>query len=136
GDESRGWGKGIGGTECTYYIACNRNKRDIAVDLSTSEGQALVREMASKVDVVIENFKLGTVERFGLDEKTLREANPRLVYCSISGYGRTGKFAHRPGYDVLIQAETGLMNINGVDGQEPLKFGVAIVDLTTGMYAV
>lgn len=136
GDESRGWGKGLGGRESTYYLSANRSKRGIAVDLQTPEGQALVREMALQVDVVIENFKLGTMERFGLDYATLSAANPRLVYCSISGYGRTGKFAQRLGYDVLIQAETGLMNINGTDEQEPIKFGVAIVDLTTGMYAV
>lgn len=135
GDESRGWGKGLGGSESTYYMCCNRNKRGIAIDLATPDGQQLVRELARKCDVVIENFKTGTAERFGIDYQTLSACNPDLVYCSISGYGRTGRFAQRPGYDVLVQAEAGLMNINGTADQEPIKFGVAVVDISTGMYA-
>lgn len=135
GDESRGWGRGLGGRESTYYLSANRNKKGLAIDLSTGEGQQIVRDLARQADVVIQNFKYGTVERFGLDYETLSRDNPGLVYCSISGFGRTGPFRERPGYDMIAQAEAGIMHVNGEAGGEPLKVGFAVIDLMTGMYA-
>src|SRR5690606_38222186 len=104
-------------------------------DLSTAEGTATVRKLCSQADVVVENFKTGGMEKFGLGYEALRALNPKLVYCSISGYGRMGAEASRPGYDLVIQGESGLMGINGEGGRPPLKFGVAVVDLFTGMSA-
>lgn len=133
GDDTRKWGAQIGARESSYYMSANRNKRGICVDLATKEGQALVAEIADKSDIVIENFKLGGVERFGLDYETLSKRNPRLIYCSISGYGRQSPFKSRLGYDMVVQAEAGLMAINGEAHSEPVKIGVAAVDLVTGM---
>ena len=135
GDDTRDWGSRIGHTETCYYNSVNRNKRSLTLDLQTDEGARLARELALKSDVVIENFKLGGARRFGLDYETLSEANPSLVYCSISGYQRDGSEGTRPGYDLVVQGESGLMALNGEPTQPPLKFGVAVVDLMTGMYA-
>jgi crotonobetainyl-CoA:carnitine CoA-transferase CaiB-like acyl-CoA transferase len=133
GDDTRKWGAVIGERESTYYFCANRSKRSVCVDLTTPEGQALVRNLADKSDIVIENFKLGGVEKFGLDYETLSKRNPRLIYCSISGYGRSSPFKSRLGYDLVVQAEAGLMAINGDPRTEPVKFGIAAVDLVTGM---
>lgn len=136
GDETRRWGPPFLEGEAAYYLSCNRNKRSMVVDLAQNEGQRVLRRMASKADVLIENFKLGTMERWGLGyEEVLRPENPRLVYCNISGFGRTGPYADLPGYDFVVQAMGGLMSITGEVGGVPQKVGVAIADLTTGMMA-
>jgi crotonobetainyl-CoA:carnitine CoA-transferase CaiB-like acyl-CoA transferase len=123
------------GGEAAYYLCANRNKQSIAIDLASAEGQAIVRELAVQADVVVENYKLGGLDRFGLDYASLAALNPALIYCSISGYGRTSPIAERPGYDYVIQGEGGLMAVTGpVDG-EPMKVGVAVADLYTGMAA-
>ena len=135
GDDTRGWGPFVAG-ESAYYLCTNRNKRSVAVDMSTAEGQQLIRELAALSDVVVENFKAGALDRYGLDYESLRKVKPDLVYCSISGYGRSSPLADRPGYDYVLQAEAGLMSITGEPDGEPMKVGVAVADLFTGMYAV
>ncbi len=135
GDDTRSWGGRIAGLESTYYLSANRNKRGIAVDLAKPEGQRVAHALAKKADVLIENFKLGGLKKFGLDYAAVSALNPRLIYCSISGYGRTGPAAERAGYDVVIQGESGMMSINGEPGAPPLRMGVAMADLSTGMYA-
>lgn len=135
GDDTREWGVPVEPGETSYYFAFNRNKRSITLDLSTPEGVESVRKLCASADVVVENFKTGGMERFGLGADALRRINPRLIYCSISGYGRLGEEAPRPGYDLVIQGEAGLMGLNGEAGRPPLKFGVAVVDLFTGMAA-
>jgi crotonobetainyl-CoA:carnitine CoA-transferase CaiB-like acyl-CoA transferase len=136
GDDTRAWMPPEIDGESTYYMSANRSKRSIAVDLKHPDGQRIVREMAAKADVLVENYKKGTLERFGLGYEELAALNPGLVYCSISGYGRTGPRAHEPGYDFAIQAESGLMSITGEPGGAPMKHGMAITDLVTGMNAV
>jgi len=135
GDDTRAWMPPEIDGESTYYISANRSKRSIGVDLKHSEGQRIVKEMAAKADVLVENYKKGTLERFGLGYEQLSILNPRLIYCSISGYGRTGPRADEPGYDFAIQAESGLMSITGEPGGTPMKHGMAITDLVTGMNA-
>ncbi|MCK6451517.1 MAG: CoA transferase [Alphaproteobacteria bacterium] len=135
GDDTRSWGKRIAGQESTYYLSANRNKRGIAVDLAKPEGAAIARRLAGQSDVLVENFKLGGLAKFGLDYDGVAKLNPRLVYCSISGYGRTGPNAARAGYDVVIQGESGLMSITGEPGGPALKVGVALADIMTGQYA-
>jgi crotonobetainyl-CoA:carnitine CoA-transferase CaiB-like acyl-CoA transferase len=135
GDDTRSWGGKVAGNESTYYLCANRNKRGIAVDLAKPEGRRLVQALAKKSDVLIENFKLDGLKKFGLDYPAAAALNPRLIYCSISGYGRTSPAAARAGYDVVIQGESGMMSINGEPGAPPLRIGVAVADLTTGMYA-
>ncbi|MDM0068934.1 CaiB/BaiF CoA-transferase family protein [Variovorax sp. J31P207] len=135
GDDTRDWGLRVGKTETAYFNSVNRNKRSVALDLQTAEGQEIVRELVKKSDVLIQNFKFGGIDKLGLGYEALREINPALVYCSISGYDRTGPEAARPGYDLVVQGEAGLMAINGEADQPPLKFGVAAVDLFTGMYS-
>ncbi|MDB5857602.1 MAG: CoA transferase [Ramlibacter sp.] len=135
GDDTREWGTRIGKTETAYFNSMNRNKRSVALDLQTAAGQALARDLALKCDVVIQNFKYGGNEKMGLGYEQLKALHPGLVYCSISGYDRTGPEAARPGYDLVVQGEAGLMAMNGEAGQAPLKFGIAAVDLFTGMYA-
>jgi crotonobetainyl-CoA:carnitine CoA-transferase CaiB-like acyl-CoA transferase len=135
GDDTRDWGLRVGKTETAYFNSVNRNKRSVAIDLQTPEGQQIVRELVKKSDVLIQNFKYGGIDKLGLGYEALREINPGLVYCSISGYDRTGPEAARPGYDLVVQGEAGLMAINGEADQPPLKFGVAAVDLFTGMYS-
>ena len=143
GDDTRHWGPpwlagadGAPTTTAAYYLAANRGKRSIAVDLATPDGQRLVRDLAGKSDVVVENYKLGTLARFGLDYATLSALHPRLVYCSITGYGQSGPYANRAGYDAAIQAIGGLMSITGEADGAPVKVGVAVADLMAGMYAV
>lgn len=135
GDDTRDWGMRIGLTETTYYSAMNRNKRSITLDLQTDEGRRIVHELIPQFDVVIQNFKSGGAERLGLGYEQLRAIKPDLIYCSITGYDASGPEARRPGYDLVIQGEAGLMALNGEAGQPPLKFGVAAVDMMTGMYA-
>jgi crotonobetainyl-CoA:carnitine CoA-transferase CaiB-like acyl-CoA transferase len=135
GDDTRHWGSPYVGGEAAYYLCANRNKQSISVDLSRPEGQDLVRALAAQSDVLVENYKLGGLDRFGLDYASIAAINPAIVYCSISGYGRASPIAERPGYDYVVQAEGGLMAVTGeVEGQ-PMKVGVAVADLFTGMAA-
>lgn len=145
GDDTRQWGppfisetqlNGVPARgDSAYYLCTNRNKRSVVVDLATKEGQLLIQALAAQADVVIENFKLGGLKKYGLDEPTLRSINPKLVYCSITGFGQTGPYAERPGYDFVIQAMAGLMSITGTPETGPLRVGVAVSDLATGLYA-
>lgn len=141
GDDTRGWGPPyLSGTQdAAYYLAANRGKRSIAVDIAQLEGQALIRELVTTCDVVLENFKVGGLKRYGLDYESLKQLKPDLIYCSITGFGQDGPYAKRAGYDFLLQGMGGLMDITGrpddEPGGEPMKVGVAVVDLFTGMYA-
>jgi crotonobetainyl-CoA:carnitine CoA-transferase CaiB-like acyl-CoA transferase len=135
GDDTRIWTPPDVDGESTYFMCTNRSKQSVAVNLKHPQGQALVRALAEKADVLVENYRLGALKKFGLDYETLSQVNPGLVYCSISGYGRTGPRAAEPGYDFVIQAESGLMSITGEEDGEPMKLGVAITDLITGMNA-
>lgn len=147
GDDTRHWGPpymadGEGGAteESAYFMCANRNKRSVCIDMRTPEGQTQLRELALGCDVVIENFKVGGAAKYGLDYASLAQLNPRLVYCSITGFGQTGPLANRPGYDFLVQAMGGLMSVTGAaDGEPgagPQKVGVALTDIMTGLYAV
>ena len=145
GDDTRHWGPpwlqepaGGSGRESAYFLAGNRNKRSLTIDLATASGQELVRELAVKADVIVENFKSGTLERWGLEPERLRHENPGLIVCTISAFSRDGSRAGEPGYDAMIQAAGGLMSITGSpedEGGEPQKVGVAIADIMCGMYA-
>ncbi len=141
GDDTRHWGPPwLSGSEneSAYFQSTNRNKRSICLDLSSPNGQKAARALAAEADVLIENFKVGTMLSFGLGPDELLELNPRLIYCSVSAYGQTGSRANEPGYDAMIQAAAGLMSITGAaesDGGRPQKVGVAISDILTGMYA-
>ena len=146
GDDTRAWGppylkdaQGNDTSESAYYISTNRNKRSIAVDLATPEGVAIVKKIASQCDVLIENFKVDGLKQYGLDYDSLKAEIPSLVYCSITGFGQTGPFASRPGYDFMIQGFGGLMSItgerDGMPGAGPQKAGVAVTDIITGLYA-
>jgi crotonobetainyl-CoA:carnitine CoA-transferase CaiB-like acyl-CoA transferase len=145
GDDTRSWGppflkdaRGQDTREAGYYLAVNRGKRSITVSLDKPEGQRIVRELAMKSDIVLENYKAGTLGRYGLDEASLRKINPRLIYCSVTGFGQTGPRRDQPAYDFLIQAMGGLMSVtgekDGKPGGGPQKVGIPIVDLMTGMY--
>lgn len=135
GDETRAWGPPFIGDDAAYFHAANRGKRSIALDLSSARGQQVVRALAARSDVLVENFRVGTLAKFGLDHASLKPVAPRLVYCAISGFGQDGPYASRPGFDAIIQAMGGLMSITGEAGA-PQKVGVAITDLLTGVYAV
>lgn len=146
GDDTRGWGPpylkdraGHDTADSAYYLCCNRNKKSVTVDITQAEGQALIRELAVKSDVVIENFKPGGLAQYGLDYASLAKSNPSLVYCSITGFGQTGPYAPRAGYDFLIQGLGGLMSItgqpDGEPGAGPMKVGVALTDILTGLFA-
>ena len=146
GDDTRSWGPpflkdrdGADTGEAAYYLGTNRNKRSITVDIAKPAGQALVRELAAQCDVFVENFKVGDMARYGLDAAAIRTLNPRLVYCSITGFGQTGPYRDRAGYDYAVQGMGGLMSVTGerddVAGGGPQKVGVAVADLFTGMYA-
>ena len=135
GDDTRDWGIRIGETETTYYNSMNRNKRSITLDLQTADGIRIVHDLLPQCDVVIHNFKAGGAEKLGLGYEQLKGIRPDLIYCVVGGYDSSGPEAQRPGYDFVIQGESGLMAINGEAGRPPLKFGVAVVDLMTGMYA-
>lgn len=135
GDDTRDWGIRIGKTETTYYNSMNRNKRSITLDLQTPEGVKILHELLPQFDVLIHNFKTGGAEKLGLGYEQLKAIKPDLIYCAVAGYDSSGPEAKRPGYDLVIQGEAGLMALNGEAGMPPLKFGVAVVDLVTGMYA-
>jgi crotonobetainyl-CoA:carnitine CoA-transferase CaiB-like acyl-CoA transferase len=141
GDDTRAWGPpfvadAVGGVwGSAYYHGCNRGKRSLAIDFERDDGRATIRRLAGECDVLIENFKVGGLAKFGLDAVSLRAAFPRLVYCSISGFGQDGPYAERAGYDYIIQGMSGLMDITGEPEREPQKVGVAVVDLFTGVYA-
>lgn len=146
GDDTRHWGPpflkddlGNDTREASYFTACNRNKRSITIDMAHPEGQALLRRMAAEADVLVENFKAGGLAQYGLDYDSLKTLNPKLIYCSITGFGQDGPYAERAGYDLMVQAMCGLMSITGhADGQPgggPLKVGVAVIDVFTGLYA-
>ena len=139
GDDTRRWGPPFierdGDRSAAYFHACNRGKKSVAVDFRTPEGQALVRELVADADIVIENFKLGGLAKYGLDYDSLSAINPRLIYCSITGFGQTGPYAHRAGYDFIIQGMSGLMSITGEPDGQPQKAGVAVTDIFTGVYA-
>ena len=146
GDDTRQWGPpflkdadGKDTTQASYFTACNRNKRSVTIDMATPEGQQLIRQMAQQADIVVENFKVGGLQQYGLDHASLRALNPRLIYCSVTGFGQDGPYAERAGYDLMVQAMTGLMSITGRADSEPgggpLRVGVALTDLFTGVYA-
>ena len=142
GDDSRKWGPpfvtGADGENLSaaYYHAANRGKRSIAIDFSTPEGAETIRKLVATADVLIENFKLGGLKKYGLDYESLKKINSKLVYCSITGFGQDGPYAPRAGYDFIIQGMTGLMSITGEPGREPQKVGVAVTDIFTGLYSV
>ncbi|HIK73083.1 MAG TPA: CoA transferase [Alcanivorax sp.] len=146
GDDTRAWGppylndaQGAPTSESAYYLSANRNKQSVTIDITRPEGQRLVKELVAESDVLLENFKVGGLKRYGLDYGSLAAINPRLIYCSITGFGQDGPYAERPGYDFLIQGMGGLMSITGQpDGEPgggPVKAGVALTDITTGLYA-
>ena len=135
GDDTRDWGIRIGKTETTYYNSMNRNKRSITIDLQSPQGVKLIHELVPQFDVVIHNFKTGGAEKLGIGYEQLKALKNDLIYCAIAGYDSSGPEASRPGYDLVIQAEAGLMALNGDASMPPRKFGVAVVDLMTGMYS-
>jgi crotonobetainyl-CoA:carnitine CoA-transferase CaiB-like acyl-CoA transferase len=146
GDDTRHWGPpflqdedGNDTTQASYFTACNRNKRSITLDIAKPEGQALIRQMALSSDILVENFKVGGLKAYGLDYASLQAINPKLIYCSITGFGQDGPYAARAGYDLMIQAMSGMMSITGrpddAPGGGPLRVGVALTDLFTGCYA-
>ena len=141
GDDTRQWGPpfataaGGGQGDAAYFFAANRGKRSVTVDIARPEGAALIQGLAARADVLVENFKVGGLKKYGLDFESLAAANPRLVYCSITGFGQTGPDAGRAGYDYMIQAMGGLMSITGEEGRPPVKVGVAVADLFAGLYA-
>ncbi|WP_127089111.1 CaiB/BaiF CoA transferase family protein [Aquabacter cavernae] len=141
GDDTRGWGppfmKGADGADigAAYFHATNRGKRSVAVDFETEDGQKVIRALAARTDVVIENFKVGGLAKYGLDYESLAKDNPRLVYCSVTGFGQDGPYAPRAGYDYLVQGMGGLMDLTGQPDGEPQKVGVAFADIFTGLYA-
>jgi crotonobetainyl-CoA:carnitine CoA-transferase CaiB-like acyl-CoA transferase len=139
GDDTRRWGPPFierdGDTSAAYFYATNRGKKSIICDFRTPEGQEVVRRLVADADVVIENFKVGGLTKYGLDWESLRQVNPRLVYCSITGFGQTGPYAHRAGYDFIIQGMAGLMSVTGEPDGQPQKVGVAVTDVFTGVYA-
>lgn len=146
GDDTRSWGPpflkdayGENTSEAAYYLSANRNKRSVTIDFTQPEGQRLVRELAAKSDIVIENFKVGGLAAYGLDYRSLKAVNPKLIYCSITGFGQTGPYAKRAGYDFMIQGLGGLMSLTGrpegEEGAGPVKVGVALTDILTGLYS-
>lgn len=146
GDDTRAWGppflrdaQGEATSEAAYYLAANRNKRSVTIDFTLAEGQKLVRELAARSDILIENFKVGGLQAYGLDYESLRAVNPDLIYCSITGFGQTGPYAKRAGYDFMIQGLGGLMSLTGraegESGAGPVKVGVALTDILTGLYS-
>ena len=143
GDDTRKWGPpfvldadGAETTESAYYLCANRNKKSVAINFAVPEGQDLIRQMVRDADVLVENLKTGDMARYGLDYATLSRLNPRLIYCSITGFGQTGPNAHRAGYDFMIQGEAGIMSLTGAPDGPPTKVGVGIADVMCGMYAV
>jgi formyl-CoA transferase len=135
GDDTRRWGPPWAGTESAYYLCVNRNKRSITLDLKSDEGKEILTSLAKSSDIVVENFKVGALDRMGLGYRDLSRVNPGLIWCSITGYGQDGPYASRAGYDFVAQGEAGIMSITGEINGEPMKVGVAIVDITTGLFS-
>jgi len=141
GDDTRAWGppwataEGTDFKESSYFLCANRGKRSAAIDMAKPEGQALIIELAKKADVLVENFKVGGLKQYGLDYESLAKINPRLIYCSVTGFGQDGPYAHRAGYDFVLQGMGGMMSITGEPGGRPLRVGVALVDVMTGLHA-
>ncbi len=141
GDDTRGWGPPFvadrdgGNLGAAYYHACNRGKRSVAVDFESESGRRIVRKLARRADVLIENFKVGGLARFGLDYASLGPENPRLIYCSVTGFGQDGPYAHRAGYDLMIQGMGGIMSLTGEADGDPIRMGVAFADVFTGVYS-
>ena len=142
GDDTRGWGPpflqdadGQDTRESAYYLCANRGKKSVAVDLAHEDGQQIIRDLAARSDILIENFKVGGLAKYGLDYASLSAAHPQLIYCSITGFGQTGPLSHRAGYDFLIQGMGGIMSLTGEPGRDPMKVGVGIADVMCGMYA-
>ncbi|WP_298815988.1 CaiB/BaiF CoA-transferase family protein [uncultured Roseibium sp.] len=142
GDDTRGWGPPFvdgdadESSDAAYFHACNRGKRSITVDFRTEEGQDVVRRLVAEADILIENFKVGGLEKYGLDYDSLSKVNPKLIYCSITGFGQDGPYAHRAGYDFMIQGMGGIMDLTGDPEGDPQKIGVAFADIFTGLYGV
>ncbi len=142
GDDTRGWGPPFvpaadgGDLGAAYYHAANRGKRSIEVDFETEEGRQIVRKLAVRSDILIENFKVGGLAKFGLDYENLSRLNPRLIYCSVTGFGQNGPYSHRPGYDLLVQGMGGIMSVTGTPDGEPMRIGVPFADIFSGVYAV
>jgi crotonobetainyl-CoA:carnitine CoA-transferase CaiB-like acyl-CoA transferase len=142
GDDTRTWGPpfvaGEGGEklDAAYFHACNRGKRSVVLDFTTEEGQEAVRRLAAQSDVLLENFKVGGLTKYGLDYESLKKINPRLIYCSVTGFGQDGPYAHRAGYDYIVQGMSGIMDLTGEPDREPQKIGVAFADIFTGLYGV
>jgi len=142
GDDTRGWGppfvEGENGEklDAAYFHSCNRGKRSITVDFRTEEGQRIARKLVEGADILIENFKVGGLAKYGLDYDSLKQVNPRLIYCSVTGFGQDGPYAHRAGYDFMIQGMGGIMDLTGDPDGEPQKIGVAFADIFTGLYGV
>jgi crotonobetainyl-CoA:carnitine CoA-transferase CaiB-like acyl-CoA transferase len=141
GDDTRGWGPPFveaadgGHLGAAYYHAANRGKRSIEVDFESNEGRAVVRKLAARSDILIENFKVGGLARFGLDYKSLSPLNPRLIYCSVTGFGQDGPYAPRAGYDLLVQGMGGIMSLTGMPDGEPMRIGIPVADIFTGVYS-
>ena len=139
GDDTRQWGPPFitrdNDTSAAYFYATNRGKTSVICDFRTPEGQAMVRQLVADADVLIENFKVGGLAKYGLDYASLSQVNPKLIYCSITGFGQTGPYAHRAGYDFIIQGMSGLMSVTGEPGGQPQKAGVAVTDIFTGVYS-
>jgi formyl-CoA transferase len=146
GDDTRHWGppflkddEGRDTDQASYFTACNRNKRSVTIDMAKPDGQRLIRQMAEQSDIIVENFKVGGLQQYGLDYASLKLLNPRLIYCSVTGFGQDGPYAERAGYDLMIQAMSGMMSITGraddVPGGGPQRVGVALIDIFTGVYA-
>lgn len=135
GDDTRTWGPPFQNGVSAYYLCANRNKKSVTIDLKSNEGIERIKTLMKDADVVVHNFKTGTMEKFGLDYKSLQKINPQIVYCSITGFGETGPYKQLPGYDFIIQAMSGLMSITGTEQSGPQKVGVAITDVLTGLYA-
>lgn len=135
GDIARAWGSPLPGDESSYFTSLHRNKRGLSIDLKSEEGKALFFELAGKVDVILENFRVGALKKLGLGYEEVRKRNPGIVYCSISGFGQDGPFTHRAAMDLIVQAESGMISITGEEGGRGVRCGVSIADLTAGMYA-
>ena len=140
GDDTRQWGppfvQNDDDNSASYFHSCNRGKKSICVDLKTLEGQKIIKDLVSESDILIENFKVGGLRKYGLDFESLIKVNPKLIYCSITGFGQTGPYAHRAGYDYIIQGMSGLMSITGEPDGQPQKMGIAVTDILTGLYGV
>ena len=142
GDDTRKWGPPFVADadgeqqDAAYFHSCNRGKKSVVIDFATAEGQTQIRKLASESDVLIENFKVGGLKKYGLDYASLSESNPHLIYCSVTGFGQTGPYAHRAGYDYIIQGMSGIMDLTGNPDGEPQKIGVAFADIFTGLYGV